>query len=108
MAAHGHSHSRAIDIHAHYFGQSYLDLFNEGTGRYGSEFRTDKDGWSFKSPIGGLGPLPARMIDIKRRVAEMDANGVTVHALSLTAPMVYWADGEFSLRLARAWNDDAV
>lgn len=108
MNAHGHSHARAIDIHAHYFGPSYLDLLNEGTQRYGSEYRSSKEGWWFKSPIGGLGPLPTRMIDIKERVAEMDATGVTVHALSLTAPMVYWADGAFSHRLARAWNDDAI
>jgi aminocarboxymuconate-semialdehyde decarboxylase len=35
----------------------------------------------------------------------MDRAGVAVHALSLTAPMVYWADGALGLRLARAVND---
>ncbi|HWM49215.1 MAG TPA: amidohydrolase family protein [Xanthobacteraceae bacterium] len=103
-----HSHPRAIDIHAHYFGQSYLDLLNEQSARYGTEYRSTGEGWYFKSPIGGLGPLPTRMIDIRQRVAEMDAQGVAVHALSLTAPMVYWAEPEFSHRLARAWNDDAI
>jgi len=38
----------------------------------------------------------------------MDAHGVDVHALSLTDPMVYWADGELSHKLAIAWNDGAV
>ena len=35
----------------------------------------------------------------------MDARGVTVHALSLMPPMVYWADGALGLRLARIVND---
>jgi aminocarboxymuconate-semialdehyde decarboxylase len=35
----------------------------------------------------------------------MDRQGVAVHALSLTAPMVYWATAEFGARLARAFND---
>jgi aminocarboxymuconate-semialdehyde decarboxylase len=104
----GHAHPRAIDIHAHYFAQSYLDLLNEGTARYGTEYRATKEGWYFKSPIAAQGPLPQRMIDIKQRVAEMDEQGVAVQALSLTVPMVYWAEPEFSHRLARAWNDDAI
>jgi aminocarboxymuconate-semialdehyde decarboxylase len=35
----------------------------------------------------------------------MDRQGVRLHALSLTAPMVYWAEPEFGARLARAFND---
>ena len=70
----GHSHARAIDIHAHYFAQSYLDLFNEQKEKYGTEYRSTKEGWYFKAPIGGMGPLPTRIIDIKQRVAEMDAD----------------------------------
>ena len=104
----GHSHSRAIDIHAHYFAQNYLNLFNEQREKYGTDYRSGKEGWYFKSPIAEMGPLPNRMIDIKERVAEMDATGIAVQALSLTAPMVYWAEPEFSHKLARAWNDDAV
>jgi aminocarboxymuconate-semialdehyde decarboxylase len=30
-----------------------------------------------------------------------------MQALSLTAPMVYWAEGELGARLAREWNDGA-
>ena len=38
----------------------------------------------------------------------MNRQGVAVQALSLTAPMVYWADGASSARrLARDWNDGA-
>jgi aminocarboxymuconate-semialdehyde decarboxylase len=101
-------HSKVIDIHAHYFGEGYLQLFNEQSARYATEYRSTEDGWYFKSPIASLGPLPSKFIDIKQRIAEMDQQGVAVQALSLTAPMVYWAEPEFSHRLAQTWNDDAV
>ncbi len=101
-------HSKAIDIHAHYFGESYLQLFNEQSARYATEYRSTREGWHFKSPIASVGPLPFKFIDTKQRIAEMDRQGVAVQALSLTSPMVYWAEPEFSHRLAQTWNDDAV
>jgi aminocarboxymuconate-semialdehyde decarboxylase len=98
---------KAIDIHAHYFPQGYLDLFNSEGKSVGAEYRTAPEGWYWKT--GGLaqGPLPAKFIDLKQRVAEMDQQGVAVQALSLTAPMIYWAPAELSHKLAKAWNDGA-
>ena len=98
----------AIDIHAHYFPQSYFDVMNAEGGRFNAEFKTDGQTFSFKTPAGTNGGLPMKFIDTKQRLAEMDAEGVAVHALSLTTPMVYWADGETSHKLARAWNDGAI
>jgi aminocarboxymuconate-semialdehyde decarboxylase len=100
--------SRPIDIHAHYFPQAYFDLFNGEGQRYGAEFHMTDKGFVFKTPIESNGPLSSKFIDLKQRLADMDAQGVAVHALSLTGPMVYWADGEFSLKLAQTWNDAAV
>ena len=40
-------------------------------------------------------------------IAVMNRQGVATQALSLTAPMVYWADGDTGARLAAAWNDGA-
>ncbi len=100
--------TRPIDIHAHYFPQAYFDLFNGEGQHYGAEFRMTDKGFVFKTPIESNGPLPTKFIDLKQRLADMDAQGVAVHALSLTGPMVYWADGEFSLKLAQTWNDAAV
>src|ERR1700675_2828207 len=99
---------RAIDIHAHYFPQAYFDLFNEDDKRFNSEYRRTEEGFFFKTPSQSSGPLSTKFIDLKQRLADMDAQGVTVHALSLTGPMVYWADGKLSLELARTWNDAAV
>jgi aminocarboxymuconate-semialdehyde decarboxylase len=100
--------ARAIDIHAHYFPQTYFDLFNSEGQRYNSEFRMTEQGFYFKTPVESSGPLPAKFIDLKQRLADMDVQGVAIQALSLTGPMVYWADGEFSHKLAMTWNDGAV
>ena len=96
----------SIDIHAHYFPQSYFDLFN--TEGFNSEFRMSEEGFFFTTPTQSYGPLPTKFIDLKQRLADMDAQGVTMHALSLTGPMTYWVGGKLSLELARTWNDAAV
>jgi aminocarboxymuconate-semialdehyde decarboxylase len=99
---------RAIDIHAHYFPQAYFDLFSDEDRRFNSEFHMTDEGFYFKTPSQSSGPLSTKFIDLKQRLADMDAQGVAVQALSLTGPMVYWSDGKLSLELARAWNDAAV
>src|SRR5579863_6398874 len=99
---------RTIDIHAHYYPQAYFDLFVEEGERFHAEFRMTDQGFFFKTSAESDGPLPTKFIDLKQRLADMDAHGVGVHALSLTDPMVYWADGELSHKLAMAWNDGAI
>jgi aminocarboxymuconate-semialdehyde decarboxylase len=98
----------AIDIHAHYYPQGYFDLFNSDGKKFNADFQSDGQTFSFKTPGGSNGGLPIKFIDVKQRLAEMDGQGVAVQALSLTTPMVYWADGETSHKLARAWNDGAI
>jgi aminocarboxymuconate-semialdehyde decarboxylase len=98
----------AIDIHAHYYPQGYFDVVKAEGARFNAEFQTDGQTFSFKTPAGSNGGLPNKFIDVKQRLAEMDGQGVAVQALSLTTPMVYWADGETSHKLAAAWNDGAI
>ncbi len=38
----------------------------------------------------------------------MDKQGVDIHALSLTSPMVYWAPPDLGLALSQAFNDSCV
>jgi aminocarboxymuconate-semialdehyde decarboxylase len=90
---------RAIDIHAHYYPQAYLDLFNTEGRRFNAEFRMTEQGFYFSTADESDGPLPTKFIDLKQRLADMDAQGVAVHALSLTDPMVYWADGEVRIMM---------
>jgi aminocarboxymuconate-semialdehyde decarboxylase len=93
---------RAIDIHAHYFPQPYLDFLGQDGKRYGFEYRPVSDGF-FIGPVH----LEKKFTDLDLRLADMDERGVKMQALSLTAPMLYFAEPELSHGLARAWNDSA-
>jgi len=97
---------RAIDIHAHYFPEVYLRAIETQGERFGITLdRSDALGPAIK--IGTMlgGHLRREFYDLEARIKEMNRAGVDVHALSLTFPMVYWADAELGSRLARAVND---
>ncbi len=100
--------ARVIDIHAHYFPEAYLDLVASDGKRFDAAYSTTDKGWFIKTPAGANGPLPAKFIDLKARIADMDQQGVGLQAISLTAPMLYWGDAELSAKLAKAWNDAAT
>jgi aminocarboxymuconate-semialdehyde decarboxylase len=96
----------AIDIHAHFYPEAYLKLIAEEGERFGVRLsRGDPKGPVIEVGAVRTGPLRQAFSDLDLRRKEMDRQGVKVHALSLTLPMVYWADGELGLRLARAFND---
>jgi aminocarboxymuconate-semialdehyde decarboxylase len=96
----------AVDIHAHFFPERYLDLIERAGGAFGAGV----DRGNPKGPVivmrgSRTPPLDASYWDLHRRRKAMDRQGVAVHALSLTVPMVYFADGELGQRLAEAVND---
>jgi aminocarboxymuconate-semialdehyde decarboxylase len=98
--------ARAIDVHAHFFPEAFLAVIEESGAPFGA--RVDRSNPA--GPVLATGratgpPLDARYWDLDRRVRAMDRQGVQVQALSLTVPMVYWADGPVGERLARAFND---
>ena len=85
-----------IDTHAHYFPQSYIDLIAKHGPRCGTTVSQDASGRTFIQ-VGLLlrtGPIVPLFIDLDARLKEMDRQGVKVHVLSLTQPMVYWADDD--------------
>jgi aminocarboxymuconate-semialdehyde decarboxylase len=97
---------RSIDIHAHFFPRAYLELIAAEGEPFGMTCEPDRPGGPVISSEGRRGNvLEARFIDIEARLASMDAQGVDVHALSLTSPMVYWAGDDLAMRLSRAFND---
>src|ERR1700682_6779942 len=94
-----------IDIHAHFFPQSYLDVLAEDGPRFDVEYRAAEEGIYIKTDARFQGPLPYRVVDLQKRIADMDAQGVAVQAMSLTGPMAHWGDEEVSHKLARTFND---
>lgn len=98
---------RPIDIHAHFFPQSYLDVLAEEGPRFQVEYRAAEEGFYIKTDARFQGPLPYRVVDLEKRIADMDTQGVAAQAMSLTGPMAHWGDEELSHKLACAWNDAA-
>jgi len=95
-----------IDIHAHYFPDPFLDLIAQEGERCGARLdRSDPRGPAIEVGAHRSAPLRAAFTDLDVRLKEMAQQGVQVHALSLSPPMVYWADAELGLKLARAMND---
>jgi len=97
----------AIDTHAHFFPEAYIDLIAKHGARCGTTVTKDDQGRIFIQ-VGLLlrtGPIVPAFYDPEARLAEMDREGVDVHVLSLTQPMVYWADDALGLDLCIAFND---
>jgi aminocarboxymuconate-semialdehyde decarboxylase len=95
-----------IDVHAHFFPESFLRLLEREGASAGARLdRSDPAG--VKIVIGGA-PTPLldpRYWDLDRRLKAMNRQGVGVQALSLTVPMAYFAEPGLGRRLARAFND---
>ena len=98
---------RAIDIHAHYFPETLLNLIGEEGKPFNATYRRTEKGFFIETPVWSGGPISTRMINLKERIADMDQQGIAVQAISLTAPMTNWGNAEFSHKLARTWNDEA-
>jgi aminocarboxymuconate-semialdehyde decarboxylase len=94
-----------VDIHAHFFPEEFLKLIESDGPAHGLSLRRSPDGPTIMIGPVPIGPIARGYYDLDARLRAMDAQGVTVHALSLTAPMVYWADADLGARLARAVND---
>ena len=99
-------HAHAIDIHAHYFPESFLKLIGENAAPYGIEWKmVEGKGPQFR--IGHLmtGPVGARFMDLDTRLAAMDGQHLEAHAMSLSQPMVYWAKADLAQELCEVYND---
>jgi len=95
----------SIDIHAHFYPEAFLKLVAAEGGRFGAGAETDDPDRLSLTTDGRSRPVQRRMVDVDLRIAEMDRAGVEVHALSLTTPMVDWADGKLAAALAATYND---
>lgn len=96
----------AIDVHTHYFPQAFLDLIEKHGPAHGFEYRmVEGKGPQFKHGHLMTGPVGPKFVDLDARLAAMDEQGVQVHAMSLSQPMVYWGEGPLAQRLTETYND---
>ncbi len=96
----------AIDVHAHFFPERFLALVEAEGDQAGAALdRSNPRGPALVVSGARTPPLEPRYYDLSKRLRSMDRQGVQIHALSLTTPMIYWADGELGSRLARVFND---
>src|SRR5687768_8958268 len=96
----------AIDVHAHWYPKPFLDLLGREGPAHGLEWRDTPAGPQFKIREVTTGPAGPRFVDLDARLQAMDEQGVAVHVLSLTQPMLYWAGRELGNRLAIVFNDE--
>lgn len=95
-----------VDVHSHFFPESYLKVIADAGGPFGARVdRSNPKGPSIVIGQTRTPPLDATYWDLDRRRKAMDKAGIDVHALSLTSPMVYFADGDVGTRLAVAVNN---
>jgi aminocarboxymuconate-semialdehyde decarboxylase len=97
---------RAIDIHAHWYPKEWLEVFEKEGGREGAALDRVPGGYRLKAKQI-TNAFDERFVVVRERIAEMDKRRIGVHALSLTAPMVYWASPPLALALSQAFNDAA-
>src|SRR5437899_11225581 len=94
MSQHAHN---AIDVHSHYFPQSFLDLIAKHGPSHGFEYKiVEGKGPQFKHGHLMTGPVGPKFVDLDARLEAMDEQDVEAHALSLSQPMVHCADGELA------------
>ena len=100
--------SGTVDIHAHYYPETYVRLFIDDGLRHGARYEPGAAGPLIHVP-GDIpsGPITPEFTDLSLRLAAMDRHGVQWQALSLTQPMAYFDDADFATALARAFNDAA-
>ncbi len=95
-----------IDTHAHWYPREWLDLITRDGPSHGAKLERAASG--YRITAGKLAnAFSDEFVSLELRLEGMKRQGVDVHALSLTTPMVYWAAPAFGLALAQVYNDAA-
>jgi aminocarboxymuconate-semialdehyde decarboxylase len=99
--------SKVIDIHAHFFPGPFVEAVKEVSKDYGGKVVSDGEGRIVIHLKGiDIGPIGKENFDLRLRLADMDQAGIDMQILSLSVPMVYWAEAELAVTLARLVNDE--
>jgi aminocarboxymuconate-semialdehyde decarboxylase len=99
---------RVVDVHAHFYPASYLALLEDAGYPPGTIYSTrDPHGPDEQPGTTNYKVRDAAFTDLELRIAAMDRQRVTMHAVSVPPPYVFARDGGLLTRLAREYNDAA-
>src|SRR5438034_1050663 len=95
----------AIDVHAHFFPEKFLKSLAEEGGP--PDLQVEFSASGVPTLVRGTVRLALDVTywDLDKRLERMNGQNVTMHALSLTVPMVHWAPPERGAQLAQLVND---
>jgi len=96
-----------IDVHAHCYPERYLQALADHGYPYGTVYADAEPGDGDRPGNARYHRPDSAFTDLDQRLAAMDAQGVTMHALSIPAPWAFWRNAALSVKLARAFNDAA-
>lgn len=106
---HAHGATAAIDVHAHWYPDAFLKELARRGPAHGLEWReVEGKGPQFRYGHLMTGPAGPRFVDLDARLQAMHEQGVDVHALSLSQPMIYWAGEQDGHALSVVFNDCLV
>src|SRR6202171_778481 len=97
---------RVVDIHAHWYPADWLKLFERDGPAEGAKLERTASGYTIRTERI-VKAFDERIVELGLRLEGMGRQRVDVQALSLTAPMVYWASPGLGLALSQAFNDAA-
>ena len=97
---------RTIDIHAHWYPEDWLKLFEKDGPKEGATLERTAKGYTIRTERI-TNSFDEEFVDLGLRLRGMQRQGVDMQAMSLTAPMVNWASPGFGLALSQAYNDAA-
>lgn len=93
-----------IDIHTHMYTRRWLDALKASGDPDTVVVPGNPESIAYRGV--NYATLAANMFDWEARIAQMDAAGVDIAVISLTAPNVYWGTLQQSAAAARIANDE--
>lgn len=99
------SRAKVIDVHTHMYSRRWFEAL-KAAGDENVRVQPGPHGDAMIYRWAGIGTLGPEMYDWDMRIRQMDAAGVDIAIISLSAPNVYWGTRETSAKAAREINDD--
>lgn len=99
-----------IDIHAHTVPSEFITALGDEVPAAAPKLVQRDGSWWLEYPGGRIsGPIPAGMFDVEARLADMDAAGIDLQALSVPPPhFMYRLDDQAAAAAAHLHNDAMI